>query len=276
MEHTPILPDTVLSIYCLAGEVAEDAFAAVDSFIGNWTEDGHSFLFFRQPADDEVKELVLHNHNFQLIDQYTMSYEQWQGGALEPLQLGSFLFSAPWVDATPLPGQHHIIMDPGVVFGDAMHQTTRDCLTAIEIACSGGTIKTMTDFGTGTGVLALASALLGVNRIIAVDYTMIAARTARRNVELNGLTDAILVVNGKAQDYLHTAVDLMVANIQLPVMKEIVESDGFLCSKWFVLSGLLQAEAQEIQAMLAKKPVHIHRCWCHASLWQTILGTVAA
>ena len=169
-------------------------------------------------------------------------------------------------------GQLPVLLDPGIVFGDGSHPTTRDCLQAIEMVSRMEHVETMLDLGTGTGILALAAAKLGASRVIAVDYTFLSAKTAQANTELNGLTDTIIVVNGRAEDFVCVSADLLVANIQFQVMRTLVASEGFFRSKWFVLSGLLQREAEEIMAVLKRKPVKIHHCWQHGSLWQTILG----
>ena len=277
MNATPayLLPDTQLWIYCLLGEVEAGVCDGSEGFIGNWHEGGHSFLFFRVQADEEVRKLVAHHDALHLIDQYTMSYEQWQGNNLKPFEAGGIVFSPPWKKRPVRPGNHSVILDPGVVFGDGTHPTTRDCLEAIELACRFGSVDRVLDLGTGTGVLALATAIHGASRILAVDYTLLAARTAHRNVKLNGLNDAIVVVNGRAQDFVELPSDLLIANIHYEVMEELIESEGFLLSKRFILSGLLHREAERILSLLDSKPVKIDHCWSQGPVWQTILGTVA-
>ena len=130
----------------------------------------------------------------------------------------------------------------------------------------------MLDLGTGTGVLALAAARLGCNKIVAVDYNYLAAKTARGNVALNNLDDRILVVNGRAEEHTTIATDLLVANIHYEVMKELVRTEGFLRQKWFILSGLLRSEAGKIEDTLKTLPVLILKRWNQNDIWHTILG----
>ena len=120
--------------------------------------------------------------------------------------------------------------------------------------------------------LALAAAKLGCERIIAVDYNYLAARTARQNVALNPLDDRILVVNGRAEEHTAIATDLLVANIHFDVMKDLVRTEGFLRQKWFILSGLLGSEAEKILEFLATQPVLILKRWNQDDIWHTILG----
>jgi ribosomal protein L11 methyltransferase len=159
-----------------------------------------------------------------------------------------------------------------VVFGNGTHPTTQACLEAIDIACAGKMTKTMLDLGSGTGVLALAAAKLGCEKIIAIDYNYLATRTARLNVSLNALDDQILVVNGKAEEHTSVATDLLVANIHYDVMKDLVRTEGFLRQKWFILSGLLRSEAEKITEYLNTQPVLILKRWNQDEIWHTILG----
>jgi ribosomal protein L11 methyltransferase len=130
----------------------------------------------------------------------------------------------------------------------------------------------MLDLGCGTGILALAAAKLGCPKCLAVDFNHLAARTTRTNVSLNNLDDTILVVNGRAEELLCRPSDLLVANIHYAVMKELVQSEGFLRQKWFVLSGLLNSEAEKIKGHLRTLPVLLLKHWHQSGVWNTFLG----
>lgn len=265
-------PDSDLHIYYLAGTIPREQRIDHPAFLGNWEEDGFSFLFFLEPADDDVRRVVSRLPQLELLDTYRMSYAEWQGGSIEPVRIGRFILQPPWETAATMEGEIGITLNPGVVFGNGTHPTTRDCLQAIEIACSGNTVKTMIDLGTGTGVLALAAAKLGCPSCLAVDFNFLAAHTAHTNVRLNGLEDAILVVNGRAEELLARPCDLLVANIHYAVMQDIVRCEGFLRQKWFVLSGLMNSEAEKITAFLKTQPVLLLQQWRENGAWNTILG----
>jgi ribosomal protein L11 methyltransferase len=201
-----------------------------------------------------------------------MSYGEWQGGKVEPIRIGRFLLNPPWIKASPTEDEIAITLDSGVVFGNGGHPTTQACLEAMEIACRGNKTKSMLDLGSGTGVLALAGAKLGCERVLAVDYNFLATRTARTNVAINDLEQQILVINGRAEEQLSIPTDLLVANIHYDVMKELVKQDGFYSQKWFVLSGLLTSEAAKILEYLKTRPVLILKQWGEGEVWHTILG----
>jgi ribosomal protein L11 methyltransferase len=274
MQSQPVFlrPETVLHIYYLEGILPPDLHVPVEYFVGNWVEDDFSFLFFRKSAKETVETLLSDYPNIKLLDKYEMSYEQWQGGVVEPVRLGRFLLNPPWIKASPQKGEIAITLDSGVVFGNGAHPTTQACLEAIELVCAGGKVQTMLDLGSGTGILSLAAARLGCRRILSVDYNFLASQTTRTNVILNDLKNQIFVVNGKAEDHTAVATDLLVANIHHDVMKDLIRTEGFLKQKWFVLSGLLRSETEKVSAFLSTQPVHILKRWNNDNTWNTLLG----
>lgn len=265
-------PDTLLYIYYIEGTIPPLYPIKADTFIGNWVEEDFSFLFFTKPSKDQVLKLLANFPGYRLLDDYEMTYEQWQGGNIEPVRIGRFLLNPTWIKASPGDNEIAITLDSGVVFGNGAHTTTQACLEAIDIACSGKKVRTMLDLGSGTGILALAAAKLGCEKILAVDYNFLATQTARTNVSLNSLGNQILVVNGQAEEHTSVATDLLVANIHYDVMKDLVRSEGFLKQKWFILSGLLKSEAEKITDFLGSQPVLLLKRWNQDKIWHTLLG----
>ena len=264
-------PDSILHIYYLQGRFPAGFRIDAPAFAGNWEEDDFSFLFFTEPADETVAGLMAAAEGMRLLDQYQMSYQDWQGGSITPFRLGKFLFNPPWLKAAAQEGDIAITLDAGVVFGNGLHATTQDCLTAISIAMAGGKVASMIDLGCGTGILSLAAAKLGCAKTLAVDLNELAARTTAVNVRLNGLERLILPVVGRAEEQMGVACDLLVANIHFQVMEKIVAAPDFLSQKWFILSGLLPSEAEKIVARLRQMPVAILKRWCSGP-WHTVLG----
>ncbi len=270
---TEMQPDTILYIYYFEGLVAPDYQSSRSEFLGTWIEDGFSFLFFKKPAETPIHELQKTAPHLKLLDTFEMTYEQWQGGKIEPLHLGRFLLQPPWNREELKEGMTEILLDPGVVFGNGLHPTTRDCLEAIDLLFRGPRKpECMLDLGTGTGVLALAAAKLGCNTTIAVDFNYLATQTALNNARLNNIEEHILVANGQAEEFTSIASDLLVANIHYEVMKKIVASKGFVEQKWFILSGLMQSEADKISDQLADLPVIILQRWNTSGNWHTLMG----
>lgn len=265
-------PDSDLYIYYLAGRLPPQAGIQDDNFIGNWEEDGFSFLFFRCPSEKTVTRLVTAHPHLRLLDSYQMTYAEWQGGRIEPIRIGRFLLRPPWIEAVPEVDAIDIIMDPGVVFGTGTHPTTADCLKAIERVCTAERIERLLDLGTGTGVLALAAAKLGCSRVLAVDFNYLATVTTLENIRHNHMEARILVVNGRAEQHLVYPADLLLVNIHYDVMRHLVRDPGFLEKPWFILSGMLRSDAKRISDYLANRPVTILDRWSRDGVWHTFLG----
>lgn len=266
-------PETLLHIYYFQGRLERRPPLICDYFLGNWEEDGFSFLFFSREVPSLIAQIQKDHPRLQLIDTYQMSYEQWQGGLLTPQRIGRFLLTPPWAEESAADTHtKRLLLDPGLVFGNGTHPTTRDCLEALDIACADNSSTHVLDLGTGTGVLALAAATLGCTKVLAVDFNGLAATTAANNVRLNQREDNILVVHGRAEDYVHIPSDILIANIHYAIMKELIAAPGFLQQKWFILSGLLTSEAELISQSLSQLPVTIVRHWSQDNIWHTFLG----
>lgn len=257
-----------LHIYYLRGRLESDFHVPGNGFIGNWEEDGFSFLFFTRPAGNEVEGILRGRRNLELLDTYHMTYEEWLGKKPSPFSVGRFNISPPW-EASGKGSE--ILLDPGVVFGDGTHPTTRDCLEIID-GLDG--VDTALDLGTGTGLLSLAAVAAGCRKVLAVDFNFLAAKTAGKNIALNGMGDKIISVRGRAEDFIDFPADLIIANIHYDVMKDLVGSNGFLSKKMFVLSGLLRSQAREIAAKLSKLPVIVEKQIERDGVWHTFFGRV--
>jgi ribosomal protein L11 methyltransferase len=99
-----------------------------------------------------------------------------------------------WIDYAPRAEEVVIRLDPGMAFGTGQHPTTRLCLEALESRLRPG--REVLDVGTGSGILAIAAALLGAARVVALDIDGVAVSVARQNVALNGLEGRVQVVEG--------------------------------------------------------------------------------
>lgn len=261
-------PGSDLFVYCLRGRVERGYRGQGADFLGNWEEGEYSFLFFRQPALAAVEALVAASSDLTLLDETAMRYDQWQGGRMAPLEIAGFRIVAPWC-ADPAEPPETIVLDPGVVFGNGLHPTTRDCLEAVGLACRRGPVNTAVDLGTGTGVLALAMARGGARRVLAVDLNWLCVRTAADNIRRNGLEDRVMALQGRAEDWIDGQMDLMVANLHYDVLRHLVAAPSLAGQRRMVFSGLLRSEAKAIREQLAALPVAIRRCWVGDGIWHT-------
>ena len=88
----------------------------------------------------------------------------------KPLLVGERLWLRPsWEE--PREGTIDLVVDPGRAFGTGAHPTTRLCLELLlELAEAGEAGRSLTDLGTGSGVLAIAAAKLGWSPVSGYDH----------------------------------------------------------------------------------------------------------
>ncbi|MCU0272763.1 MAG: 50S ribosomal protein L11 methyltransferase [Acidimicrobiales bacterium] len=155
-------------------------------------------------------------------------------------------------DAPPPPGLVPVAIDPTGAFGHGDHPTTRLALAAVVTVTPGTTVL---DVGSGTGVLAVAAALLGA-RVRAVDTDPAAVAATAANARRNEVAERV-TADGTPVDELTGAWDLVVANVLVTahralarVLPRLVATGGRL-----VLSGLLPGQLDEVLALLPPWPV---------------------
>ena len=166
--------------------------------------------------------------------------------------LGKRLVICPtWLSYQP--EQHEVVvrLDPGMAFGTGVHPTTRMCLRTLDELVKNG--MRVADVGCGSGILSIAAAKLGASKALALDVDDLAVRVARENVEANGVSQVVDVVEGALRhDPTQPSpnYDLIVANITLnPIVDlapHIVNSLG--PGGLAVLSGLLQEQGPTVES----------------------------
>lgn len=141
-----------------------------------------------------------------------------------------------------------VMVDPGRAFGTGAHATTRICLELLLETAGATPAGPLTDWGTGSGVLAIAAAKLGWEPVTASDREPDAIEAAQTNAVANGVPIEISRVDVR-EDELPRA-PTVVANLTAPLLRACAESitragwvpDTLICS------GMLLAEVDEVRA----------------------------
>jgi ribosomal protein L11 methyltransferase len=147
---------------------------------------------------------------------------------------------------------------PGASFGAGRHPTTRLSLRGIEFALARcekppiGPGTRVLDIGTGTGVLAMAAVLLGIEGGIGIDLDPCAVAEARANVRLNEL-DARIAVDDTALERISGPFALIAANLRLPTLLRLAPSIAAFTPPGaaVVISGIRLEEAETLLSAYA-------------------------
>jgi ribosomal protein L11 methyltransferase len=188
----------------------------------------------------------------------TIKQENWQDSwkrFIKPRRVGaSFWVTPPWLEPPRFRRRKVITIEPGMAFGTGTHATTRGCMEFIEASRNqlGERELSALDVGTGSGILAIALALLGARPIYAVDNDPVALQVARENYQRNGV-EANIRLSGVGPGRLRRRFDLVVANLTAETIQDLsgalqkrVAPKGFL-----ILSGILHRQAGAVIACFA-------------------------
>lgn len=139
-----------------------------------------------------------------------------------------------------------IEMDPGQAFGTGQHASTRMALSLLTTGIGDQqAVSRILDVGTGTGILAMAAALFGVQSVLAIDNDPEAVRVAKENILANKL-NAQIRVEGTSLEKIHDFFPLIVANIvhdvlvvMAPQLRERLSPGGRI-----ILAGILKGDQE--------------------------------
>jgi ribosomal protein L11 methyltransferase len=172
----------------------------------------------------------------------------------KPLRIGKSLLIKPsWNRQRPLPGQHAVILDPGLSFGTGHHPTTAFCLEQAVLCHKTGQKSSFLDIGTGSGILAIAAAKLGYAPVHAFDYDADAIRIARENAHRNRANKLIRFARqdlASAPMVPNCTYDLICANLEYDSLLRFRQQIANRLSPGgtLVLAGILKSQFDQVHA----------------------------
>lgn len=176
-----------------------------------------------------------------------------------PVQVGGRIVLCPSTCSVPDQSDRIIVkLRDGTAFGGGDHPTTRLMLQAMALLLnedSVGSIQRALDIGTGTGVLAIASAVLGVSRVDAVDIDPVACHEANQNVLLNGVDHRVQISSTPLDESAKVTYDLVLANLRPPTILKLLPIMKILSSPFstWIISGCRLDEAERLRAKLPER-----------------------
>lgn len=173
-----------------------------------------------------------------------------------PVEISPGLLVTPaWIEPESKPGQTVLKIDTGMSFGTGQHPTTFYCLKKIDQLADA--VSSMLDAGCGSGILAVAAALKGIEYVEGFDFDPDAVAMSRENLKLNSLApERVLFKFGDAGNYpgIPEKYDLVCANI----LGHLLITFRFNIVSWvkpggkLVLAGILQRDFDKVSESFAE------------------------
>ncbi|MCH7697360.1 MAG: 50S ribosomal protein L11 methyltransferase [Chloroflexi bacterium] len=142
------------------------------------------------------------------------------------IRMGKRIVLKPsWREYDPEPSDIVVELDPGRAFGTGQHETTQMCLVELERRSEPGMV--VLDVGSGSGILSVGAALLGAERVDAVDIDPAAVSATLQNAATNQVSDRVNVRQGSLgaawpfDEAPSGGYDLVLANLSARIVREL-------------------------------------------------------
>lgn len=177
---------------------------------------------------------------------------EWERNYFKPIVVGDrcVIHSSFHTDVPD--AEYDIVIDPKMAFGTGHHATTSQMISGILSLDLEG--KTVTDVGTGTGILAILAAMRGASAVNAIEIDPPAQINAVENVRLNGHPEINVILGDASALVGLPKADLLLANINRNIILGDIEAyaSALKPGGTMLLSGFYREDARLIEAEAAK------------------------
>lgn len=168
----------------------------------------------------------------------------------QPMQFGERLWVCPLHIEPPNAEAVNLRLDPGLAFGTGTHPTTSLCLKWLDKNITDE--ENVLDYGSGSGILAIASCMLGAKHADAVDIDPQALIATHNNAETNQVQRKIdsYLPEDFQQQHANTHYPLVMANILSGPLAELAPTlaNHTTAGGNIILSGILREQAETVVA----------------------------
>lgn len=192
-------------------------------------------------------------HEIELVlkeeDQWLNNWRQYY----QPIEVGENLLIQPvFRDEVKDTDRTVIKIEPGLAFGTGNHESTRLCLEAVEKYTEKG--MRVLDVGCGSGILGIASVLLGAEEAFGADIDATAVRIATENAELNNVVGKFTAECGDLTEHAQGKYNLVLANIVADVIINLTDNIKTYMAPdaTFVMSGIIDTREDDVLKALEK------------------------
>ncbi|WP_165974072.1 50S ribosomal protein L11 methyltransferase [Marinitoga lauensis] len=215
----------------------------------------------KEPEENIIEYL---KDKLELISEKDITEDEWLKPWRESLKPFEFIKDI-WIIPDPekkyeIPeGVKSIKIIPGTAFGTGLHPTTKlAAKNLVKVINNGADVL---DIGTGTGILSIIAKLYGANRLLALDYDILAVEKAKETFKLNEMnievkqSDLLSAISEKEK------YDIIIANIVVPILlrlmddeklEKILNENGYL-----ILSGINKEREEEMVHKVFEKEYNI-------------------
>ncbi|QHT47206.1 50S ribosomal protein L11 methyltransferase [Bacillus sp. SB49] len=177
----------------------------------------------------------------------------------KPVKISEKITIIPtWEDYTPVSSDEIIIeMDPGMAFGTGTHPTTVLSIQALEQYLVPG--DNVIDVGAGSGILSVASIMLGAEHAYAYDLDDVAVSSSKNNAALNKVDDKVTVQVNDLLQGVDWEADLIVSNILAEIIVKFTD-DAYNVVKpggYFITCGIISARKEMVRDRLVESGFEI-------------------
>ena len=182
--------------------------------------------------------------------------EDWQNNwkqYFHPMPIGKKLLIRPlWEDEYAAGDRKVLNIEPGLAFGTGSHPTTKLCLETLENYVNED--STVLDIGCGSGILSIASLLLGAKSAVGVDIDSLAVKTAVQNAKENGFgEDKMTVLQGDLSEKVSGKFNIVIANIVADIIIRFnSQVGGYLSDEGiYITGGIIESREPDVLASFA-------------------------
>ena len=209
---------------------------------------------FEEREIEKELEIIFNKHQL-TYSKSIIKEENWNAiweSNFEPVRVGDFVGIRAHFHPTFEPAvQFEIKITPKMSFGTGHHATTYSVMQMMEHVSFSG--KSVYDFGTGTGVLAILAEKLGASQVLAVDNDDWCIENANENI-LNNDSKVILIKKVDTA-YQDSQFDIILANVN----RHIIEANMHELTQVahlgtdLILSGLLIEDQEDMIKLATEK-----------------------
>jgi len=202
----------------------------------------------------DLARVMAHFEGEGLMSLHPVNEEDWAESWKQyytPIKISERITIVPAWDSVPPETEGITIrLDPGMAFGTGNHPTTAHCLRALENYLQPG--DRVLDVGTGSGVLAIAAAMLGASDVVGIDSDQVALAVAESNIRLNQVTANVHLHQGDLLNVVERPAQLVVANLTADTIRRLAPQAArcLTAGGYLIGAGIIQGRLEDVLAEL--------------------------